>query len=212
MANYAALKAKLEELVNRQWDLKTVEARCRSLAANGITRKALVRDEILTHRAQILGRVQRRGEEYNFYAGNCARSAALAAMEEFGLGNMDVVKALAPFPGYGGTGWMCGGLTGGLMAIGLHCGSNDLENHDSVHTAIAAAQIFMARFEEEVGAVTCRKIQEDVVFGRYMDPGASPQNMEVFQESHGFEKCSLIAGIGARLAAEVIIDCIAQEH
>jgi C_GCAxxG_C_C family probable redox protein len=212
MANYQMLKEKLQEMVDRQWDIPAIESRCRSLVANGIIKKALIRDEILTHRAQILNRVQRRGEEYNFCAGNCARSAALAAMEEFGLGNMEVVKALAPFPGYGGTGWMCGGVTGGLISIGLYRGSDDLQDHEAVGAAVAAAQLFMARFEEEVGAVTCRKIQEDLVFGRYMDPAAGPKNMKAFQESHGFEKCSLIAGIGARLAAEIIIESIVQQR
>jgi hypothetical protein len=68
-----------------------------------------------------------------------------------------------------------------------------------------AGRQFMHQFEKEVGAVTCRKIQEDVVFGRFMDPGASPENMQAFAQARGFEKCSLLAGIGARVAAEIII-------
>jgi len=64
----------------------------------------------------------------------------------------------------------------------------------------------MSRFENELGAVTCRKIQEDVVFGRFMDPGANPENMEAFAKARGFEQCSLLAGIGSRIAAEIIIE------
>jgi hypothetical protein len=67
----------------------------------------------------------------------------------------------------------------------------------------------MARFQEQVGAVVCPKIHEDVVFGRYMDPAASPENMEAFANAQGFEKCGLLPGIGARLAAEIIIDGLA---
>jgi C_GCAxxG_C_C family probable redox protein len=209
MADHKTLQARLQELVDRKWDLPAIEARCRMIAAQGFSRKKLDPDEIIAGRQKILDRVQRRGEEYNYFAGNCARGAALAVMEEFGLGNMEVIKALSPFPGFGGTGWMCGGVTGGLIALGLFGGSEDLQNHEAMRTTILTAQQFMARFEKETGAVTCRKIQEKVVFGRYMDPGASPENMEEFEQAKGFEKCSLLPGVGARIAAEIILENIA---
>jgi C_GCAxxG_C_C family probable redox protein len=205
MADNQALKAQLDELVERSWKIPEIRARCAALAAQGIPPKALDPNWLLANRGDVLNRVQQRAEEYNFVAGNCARSTALAVMEEFGLGNMEVVKALSPFPGFGGTGWMCGGVSGGLIALGLYLGSNDLQNHGAVAATMKAGRQFMHQFEKEVGAVTCRKIQEDVVFGRFMDPGASPENMQAFAQARGFEKCSLLAGIGARVAAEIII-------
>ena len=208
MAENAALQAKMQELVDRKWDLPPIEARLRLLAAQGIPAKKLNPGEISANRQQILDRVQLRGEEYNFVAGNCARSSALAVMEEFGFGSMEVIKALSPFPGFGSTGWMCGGVSGGLVALGLFFGSEDLQDLGAMRTSIMAAKQFMARFEAEVSAVTCRKIQEDVVFGRYMDPGASPEHMKEFELAHGFQKCSLLPGIGARIAAEIIIDSL----
>ena len=39
-----------------------------------------------------------------------------------------------------------------------------------------------------------------------MDPGASEAHMAAFAEAKRFEKCGLAAGIGARLAAEFMID------
>ena len=206
MADYEALKARVQELAERDWDLPAIEARCKKLAADGIPRKTLDRDEILANKQQILDRVQRRGEEYNFFVHNCARSTALAAMEEFGLGNMEIIKALSPFPGFGATGWMCGGVTGGLIALGLYFGSDDLQDYDAAGATIMAARKFMPRFEKEVGSVVCPTIHEEVVFGRYMDPAASPENMEAFAEAKGFEKCGLLPGIGARLAAEIIME------
>jgi C_GCAxxG_C_C family probable redox protein len=179
------------------------------LAAEGIARKTLDREWVVANREQILDRVQRRAEEYNLLARNCAKSTALAVMEEFGLGDMEIVKALSPFPGFGGTGWMCGGVTGALIALGLHFGSEDLTNYEAVGATIMAARKFMPRFEERVGAVTCPRIHEEVVFGRYMDPAASPENMQAFAEAKGFEKCGLLPGIGARLAAEIIIESLA---
>jgi C_GCAxxG_C_C family probable redox protein len=206
MADYGALQARVRELAERDWDLPAIEARYRRLAMEGIPRKTLNRNEVLANKQQILDRVQRQGEEYNLLARNCARSTALAVMEEFGLGNLEVVKALSPFPGFGGTGWMCGGVTGGLIALGLYFGSEELLDYDAVGATIMAARQFMPRFEEQVGAVVCPRIHEDVVFGRYMDPAASPANMAAFAEAQGFEKCGLMPGIGARLAAEIIIE------
>jgi C_GCAxxG_C_C family probable redox protein len=206
MADYEALKAKVQELAEREWDIPNIQARHIKLLAEGIPRKTLDRDGIVANKQEILDRVQQRAEEYNYFARNCARSTALAVMEEFGLGNMEIVKALSPFPGFGGTGWMCGGVTGGLIALGLFLGNEDLQDYDAVRRTIGAARQFMPRFEEQVGVVVCPKIHEEVVFGRYMDPAASPENMEAFAKAKGFEKCGLLTGIGARLAAEIIIE------
>lgn len=208
MADYGALQARVQELAARHWNTPAIEARVKKLAAQGIPRKKLDREDILAKKQQILDRVQRRAEEYNFIARNCARGTALAVLEEFGLGNMEVVKALSPFPGFGATGWMCGGVTGGLIALGLYFGSEDVLDYDAVGATIGAARQFMPRFEEQVGSVLCPKIHEDVVFGRYMDPAASPENMAAFAQAQGFEKCGLLPGIGARLAAELIIASI----
>ena len=206
MADYEALKERAQELAERIWDVPAIEARFKKLAAYGIQRKTLNRDEILANKQHILDRVQLRGEEYNFLARNCAKSTALALLEEFGLGNMEIIKALSPFPGFGGTGWMCGGVTGALIALGLHFGSDDMLDYEAIGQTVMAARKFMPRFEEKVGSVACPTIQEDAVFGRYMDPAASLENMEAFEKANGFEKCSLLPGIGARLAAEIIID------
>lgn len=206
MADYEALRARVQELAERDWDLPAIEVRLKSLAAEGIPRKVLDREEMVAHKAQILDRVQRRAEEYNLLACNCARGTALAALEELGLGTMEIVKAMSPFPGFGGTGWMCGGVTGGLIALGLYFGSEDVLDYEAVGATMGAARQFMARFEEQAGFVLCPQIHEHVVFGRYMDPGASPENMEAFARAKGFEKCGLLPGIGARLAVEIVIE------
>jgi C_GCAxxG_C_C family probable redox protein len=208
MPDHGALRARVQQLAERDWDIPAIEARVKKLVAEGIPRQKLDREEILANKQQILDRVQRRAEEYNLLGRNCARGTALALMEEFGLGTMEIVQALSPFPGFGGTGWMCGGVTGGLVALGLFLGSEDVLDHEAVGATIVAARQFMSRFEEQVGSVLCPGIQEDVVFGRYMDPAASPEKMEAFAAAQGFEKCGLLPGIGARIAAEIIIESL----
>jgi C_GCAxxG_C_C family probable redox protein len=209
MTDYAVLKKKVDELAARVWDVPAIEARIKKMVKDGIPKKKLDPKEMLANKEQILDRVQRRAEEYNFIAHNCPKGTALAVMEEFGLGNMEIIKALSPFPGFGGTGWMCGGVTGGLIALGLYFGSDDVLDDEATGATIVAARKFMPRFEDEVGSVLCPSIQENVIFGRYMDPAASAENMEAFAKAKGFEKCSLVPGIGARLAAEIIIESLA---
>ena len=211
MTDYKFLTTRVKELAERDWDMPVIEARVRKLFEDGIPRKDLDPQDLLANKQQILDRVQLRAEEYNLFARNCARSTALAVMEEFGLGNMAVVQALSPFPGFGGTGWMCGGVTGGLIALGLYFGSEDLQDYEAVGRTIMAAREFMPRFEQQAGAVTCPTLHEDVVFGRYMDPAASPENMEAFAEEKGFEKCGVFPGTGARIAAEIIIDSMKKD-
>jgi C_GCAxxG_C_C family probable redox protein len=205
MAEHELLKARAQELAEREWDMEAIIARYRRMAEEGIPRKVLNPDEVLANREQILDRVQRRAEEYNFLARNCAKGTALALLEEFGLGNLEIIQALSPFPGFGGTGWMCGAVTGGLIALGLYFGSRDVLNYDATGAAIRAAREFMPRFKAATGSVLCPELQE-VLFGRYMDPAASPENMAAFAEAKGFEKCGLLPGIGARIAAKVIIE------
>ena len=126
MADYAALKKKVDELAERVWDVPAIQARIKKMKANGIPRKKLDPKEMRVNKEKILDRVQLRAEEYNFIFKNCAQGTALALMEEFGLGNMEIIKALTTFPGIGGTGEMCGGITGSLITFGLYFGSDDL--------------------------------------------------------------------------------------
>ena len=202
------LKAKILELAERVWDVPAIEQRFRKLETEGIPTKALNRDEVLASKEEILDRVQQRAEEYNFITKNCAQGTALAVMEEFGLGNMEVVKALTNFPGIGGTGEVCGGITGSLIAFGLYFGGDDMLDFEKTGPTMITAQKYMALFEDKIGYLYCSDIQEKVIFGRNMDPGASPGHMEDFAKAKGFEKCGLAPGIGARLATEFIIESL----
>jgi C_GCAxxG_C_C family probable redox protein len=206
MADYVSLKNKVDELAERRWDLAAVEARVKKLSSEGIPRKQLNKDELQANKEQILNRVQLRAEEFNYTIKNCAQSTALTLMEEFGLGNMEIIKALTPFPGIGGTGRVCGGITGSLIAFGLFFGGKSPLDSEATNATILIAQKFIARFEEAMGYVHCSDIIEKVVLGHKINPGESEQAMKTFAEEKGFEKCGLPPGTGASLAAEIIID------
>ncbi len=209
----ASLKSRVEELRNRKWDRVGIEARLRGFSQKGIPEKKLDCAAVCASKGEILDRVQLRGEEYEYGSHNCAKGSALAVMEEFGLGkDMEIIKALSPFPGFGMTGWICGGVTGGLMALGLYFGSNDATDFSATGRAMTAARKFIPRFEEIFGTVLCPKIHETVVFDRYMDPRGSEANFEAFKEAQGYERCALPPGMGARIAAEIIIESMAEKE
>jgi C_GCAxxG_C_C family probable redox protein len=206
MADYEALNTRVQELAERVWDVPAIEARVKKMAAKGIPKKKLNRKEMLANKQEILDRVQRRAEEYNYIFKNCAQGTALALMEEFGLGNMEIIKALTPFPGVGGTGEICGGITGSLIAFGLYFGSDDRLDYEAMNKTIMTAQKFMAFFEGEIGHMYCADIIETVILGHRLNPGESEEAMITFTNEKGFEKCGLPPGIGVRLAADFIID------
>jgi C_GCAxxG_C_C family probable redox protein len=206
MADTVALKAKVDELGERKWDDKGLEARMRKLMKDGIPKKKLDPKYMKAHKAEILDHVERLAEEYNYYLKNCAQGTTLALFEEFGIGSMEIIKALTPFPGVGGTGDMCGGITGVLMAFGLFFGIDDRTNPQHTDIVIKLSQKFMAKFEGKLGYMYCADIIENIILGYAINPGKSDQAMIQFGHDKGFEKCGLPPGIGVRLAAEFMID------
>jgi C_GCAxxG_C_C family probable redox protein len=212
MANVERLKARLDDLVHRSWDAEAIAARFERLAQEGIPPNHLTAADVVAHKQEILEGIKRRAEEYEFLSHSCAKGSALALMEEFGLGNMAIIRALSPFPGFGMTGGICGAVTGALVALGLYFGSDDLQDYEGTGRTMTAARRFIPRFEEEVGSIYCPRIQQDVVFDKYMDPRASRENFEAFVAAHGYEKCALLPGIGARIAAEIIIESMEKDH
>ena len=205
MVSNDELRQRIQELAQRDWDVQAITARFRKIEKVGIQKKELSREKLLASKEEILNRVQQRAEEYNYIAKNCAQGTALALMEEFGQGSMEIIKALTNFPGIGGMGEVCGGITGSLINFGLFFGGDDPLDFEKTGPTMMHAQKFMAAFEAELGSLHCANIQK-LIFGRNMDPGAGPENMEAFAAAQGFEKCGLVPGIGVRLAAETIID------
>ena len=206
MADYDALKKKVDELAARAWDVKSIEASVKKLMKTGIPRKKLDPKELLANKEKILDRVQLRAEEYNFIFKNCAQGTALALMEEFGQGNMEIIKALTPFPGIGGTGEICGGITGSLINFGLFFAGDNPLDFERQGKTIMTAQKFMAYFEDAVGHLYCSDIIETIIIGRKLNPGESQGAMVEFTHEKGFEKCGLPPGLGVRLAARFMID------
>ncbi|UCH20831.1 MAG: C_GCAxxG_C_C family protein [Deltaproteobacteria bacterium] len=202
----------LHDLADRSWNVEAIRMRLNNLRQNGFDPQILDWKALQAKRSEMLDRVQRRAEEYEYLTHSCAKGSALALMEAFGLGNWAIIRAMSPFPGFGMTGGICGGVTGSLIALGLFFGSDDPEDYEGTGRTMTAAREFIARFKDELGTIMCPELQEDVIFGRYMDPRASQENFLAFQKAQGYEKCALPPGVGARVAAEVILTGYGHEQ
>jgi C_GCAxxG_C_C family probable redox protein len=212
MVDKERLERWVQELADRDWNIPAIEARIKKLSAEGIPRKKLDPKQMLADRQQIIDRVQRRAEDNNFIMKNCPQATALALMEEFGVGNMEIIKALTPFPGIGGTGEICGGVTGSLISFGLYFGTDDRMDYETTGEVIQIAQEFIALFQRELGSIYCADIIESVTIGHKLNPGESPEAMQQFAEEKGFEKCGLPPAVGAGFAAGFIIDKTAERE
>ena len=203
MTDNEALRARIQELATRDWNVAAIEARFNKLCQEGISRKPLPKADS-AERTEILDRVQSRAEEYCYLMRTCARGTATALCEEFGFGNIEMIKALGLFPGIAMTGGACGAVTGGLVALGLSFSGEDLTN-DLDPAPHLASRRFTRQFEEVFGSLSCADIQR-FILGKYYDPSASFENLQAFNEAHAREKCPLAPGVGARIAAEIILD------
>lgn len=207
MKNQKALRQnEVFELAARIWEVEAIRDRLTHLRQNGFRRTGLNWTAMQTNREALLDRVQRHAEEYEYLTHSCAKGSALALMEAFGMGDWSIVRAMSPFPGFGMTGGICGGVTGSLIALGLFFGSEDPEDYEGNGRAMTAAREFIHRFKQELGTISCPELQETVIFGEYMDPRASKEKFAAFQEAQGYEKCALPPGVGARLAAGIMLD------
>ena len=70
VTDYVELKAKIQELAEKTWDVPTITTWFRELSEHGIPKKTLARDDILANKQQILEHVKRRGEECEFLSHN----------------------------------------------------------------------------------------------------------------------------------------------
>ena len=202
------IRKRQEKLGDRQWPIADIEARFNRLVQSGIPPKTLDREKMLREKEAILDRVQRRAEDYCYLMRNCAKSSATALFEEFGLGSLDIVRGLGPFPGLAMSGGICGPVAGGLITLGLFFSHPDITKHDDTG-AYLYARVFINRFESAFGSISCPDIQKRLL-GKYYDPMSSLENLKAFNASGARKQCVIAPGIGARIAAEIILESMAS--
>lgn len=197
------IKQRAAVLAERVWDLPAIEARFRRLVEQGIPQKRPEPERLIREKDIFLDQVQLRAEQYCYLTRSCAKGSALALLEAFGLGNMEIIRAMAPFPGLAMSGGICGPVAGGLVALGLYFSDKDPASFEHSGHYIAGRQ-FVRKFEVAFGSLQCPDIQK-ALLGRAYDPFSTPEERQAFNQAGAREKCPVAPGFGARMAAEIII-------
>lgn len=88
----------------------------------------------------------------------CSQILILMELEEKGIENTDLVKAMAGLCiGTGGSGRTCGIITGGACLIGFYAGKGSPEDHNDSNLSKMILE-YMEWFEEENGSMDCGDI------------------------------------------------------
>jgi C_GCAxxG_C_C family probable redox protein len=159
-------------------------------------------------RAKLLDRVAWAAYYNDRVYEGCSRSVLYALQGHLHLEGAGALKASTALAGgVARMGETCGALIGGIMAIGLVLGREDLADVQAYRDTMAASYQMYDRFKEEMGSTTCFEIQKKL-FGRSFD-FKRDEDAEEWYKVGGLEKCPLVCGVAARIAADIIIDLLA---
>lgn len=134
----------------------------------------------------------------------CSRAVLQALQCHLHLEDGGALKASTALAGgIARMGESCGALIGGMMAIGLVQGKEELDDIQAYRDTMAASHELYHRFKREVGGTMCSEIQKGL-FGRNFDFN-NDEEAEEWLKAGGLEKCPLVCGIAARMAADIIL-------
>ena len=90
---------------------------------------------------------------------NCTQSILYAFCEELGLPEETALKLSCGFgAGMARQGEVCGAVTGGILVLGLRCGSGPNENCNATEITYAKTQELMKLFAFKNGSSLCREL------------------------------------------------------
>ncbi len=160
--------------------------------------------------------IGRKALEYDKFSG-CSQSVLLALQEAFNIGDHMSFKAATTLSGgVARRGETCGALLGGLLALGLVKGRDDIRDTQAYREAIVLANevidVFKARLEQEFGfkehleSTICRDIQRRI-YGRSFDLN-NPKDYPAFLEAGGHDDhgCPKVCALATEVVAEKIIE------
>jgi C_GCAxxG_C_C family probable redox protein len=134
----------------------------------------------------------------------CSRSVLQALQSHLHLGDGGALKASTALAGgVARMGENCGALTGGIMAIGLVLGREELEDIQAYRDTMEASYEMYDRFKAELGNTMCLEIQKTLL-GRGFDFKIEEES-EAWYKAGGLQKCPLVCAIAARIAGDIIL-------
>ncbi len=160
--------------------------------------------------------IGRKALEYDKYSG-CSQSVLLALQEAFGIGDHESFKAATVLSGgVARKGETCGALIGGLLALGLVVGREDITDTQTYRDAMVPSDEvikgFQKRlqetfgFDEPLDNTICRDIQKRI-YGESFDLTDSVSYKRFIEAGgHGDEGCPLVCAVAAEVTAEKLLE------
>jgi C_GCAxxG_C_C family probable redox protein len=150
------------------------------------------------------------GHRYELEAHYCPQASLAALMDVFHIQNDMLFKSVYGFHGGGGDSGIsiCGALAGGIVAIGYLFGRSRQEFDLIVENRRATPLVkrLVDAFAAEFDGIRCRECQKKM-FGREFDFWKEEDQRE-FQKLNGHEKCAVVVGTGASIAAGFLWDAL----
>ncbi|MFX0202341.1 MAG: C-GCAxxG-C-C family protein [Candidatus Hodarchaeota archaeon] len=162
--------------------------------------------------------------KYEKEHGGCGMAMVAAIQDVFGLSAGNAFKGATGLSGgVGGSGFMCGALTGGVIAIGLKYGmkrsawdkriitEEQWKSKEHIYERMKVrnkahefAKRLSSKFIEKYGSVLCHDIQKKI-FGRSFDLHDPKDVVEFNKAGAHVDKCPMVVGTAARWVAEMLL-------
>jgi len=138
----------------------------------------------------------------------CARCVLAALNEHLRLtsekGFDECIKAsTAIAAGIARMGETCGALVGGVMALGLEFGSEDMSRFDKYTETMLISRELFCRFRDHFGTVKCSEIQENLLGRRYNF--FKDEDRDAWYQEGGLDKCPGVCATAGAMTAEIIL-------
>ena len=98
----------------------------------------------------------------------------------------------------------CGALLGGIMALGLEFGSENMSLFDRYTDTMRISRNLFRAFTDHYGTAKCADIQERLLGRRY--DFFNEDDREAWYRDGGLEVCPGVCALAAGLTAEIILD------
>ena len=162
-------------------------------------------------KAEILAKIESDARQFEYDYHGCGQCALMALQRNLNIGNDLTFKMASPLvAGIGAMGETCGALLGGVLAMGIIWGRENLaDGPEATIPAIPPTRKFLRAFEKEFGSFKCWDIQQ-ARMGRSFNL-ADPEDYQAFQDAGGYDVASEVVSKAARMAGEIILDKLNKE-
>ena len=151
-----------------------------------------------------ISQLEQEAAELLSLSGHCAQTTFSVLNDHFELEGGTTLKALTPLPGLALRGEVCGAVIGGLMALGLVYGRDDLTDLAAFRRSLPPARSFCRLFQARYDSINCGDILEKEMGARY--DLSKRQDFLDYINCGGLETCSAVVKTGVRLVAEQLLE------